>query len=595
MSQITPHVFISAASDDLRSARQVVKNALLSVGCYPIVQEHFEPDYRTVADMIRERIEECHAVIHLIGYRYGGEPSPESLPEGEGRRSWTQMEFFLAREMGVKTYLFLCDETYPFDTRESPEPNDEVELQRVYREMISTGEQLYTIVKSPEELARRVGEMRLEAAELRKEVERSRNQLSDALESMERHAETLQGGQRRIMAGLDDLSASVTDLAELGGIVADPESPQQFYHNARVYEMRGDYRSARRSYLDYFKFDIQLIDPHLRFQQFLKIQEGLEGARETYQWLAGQSRGTIVKLALALLWERQLRVNKMRDFLKSFPDFGPGYYLLSQDYSAARVGSQTLLDKRNERENLERFEELDGQGKVVRWFLDKSDVAEWRSDAETRLSVLGATRFAIDQPVTIYWTGHNTGWTGTIQISEISQEIFWRQRGEPEFVSTGFSDMRSYSTGKPHPQPNISLSRDALRGTLEVRYLNDRGESMGPFMIPYDFVEESISDARQILDMTSTGWVSFRLFDGKLLLYFTHLLVYRGSLESIEYGLDVEEPDRDFPFQPFDEPGSAPIDSDAVIYLEVPVETSYATVRVNYKDGSRSAVVRFNR
>jgi len=44
-----PKVFISATSGDLRSVRQIAKEALLSIGCHPGEQTNFEPDWRTVS------------------------------------------------------------------------------------------------------------------------------------------------------------------------------------------------------------------------------------------------------------------------------------------------------------------------------------------------------------------------------------------------------------------------------------------------------------------------------------------------------------------------------------------------------------------
>ena len=595
MAKITPHVFISAASDDLRSARQVVKNSLLTIGCYPVVQEHFEPDYRTVKEMIRGRIEDCHAVVHLIGKRYGGEPSPVSLPPGELRRSWTQMEFHIARELGRKTFLFICDESYPFDIPSGPEPDDEVELQKIYREEILTGEQLYIVVKSPEELALRISELKLEAAELREEVEKARNQLSDALVAMERSSGQLKSGQSKILAGLADLSFSFSELAELGGVIPDPKSPEQFYHNARLCEMTGDYGNARRAYQGYFQFDLDFLDPHLRFQDFLKIQEGLEGARETYQLIEKRSSGSICNLASALLWDRSLRVKKIDQFLETHPDFGPAWYILSEDFSAVRLGSQSLSDKRREKEALEKFQEFDANGKVVRWILDQGEVARWRADAEARLAALETSAYAIENPVSVYWMNHNTGWTGTIQIAEMTKEIFWKPPGADQFSSTGFSEIRSYSTGLPHPNGNIELPKDAKRGSFEIKYRNLAGVEMGPFTDFFDPLEEFIAQTKQVLNVSKSAWLAFREYDGKLLLYFTHLLTYRNGLSSIRYGLDIEIPNCDYPFSSDDEPTSAGIDPDLPIYIEVPEETKFATVVLRFKDETETEVVRINR
>ena len=84
-----PKVFISAVSGDLRGIRQIVKEALLTIHCHPVEQTNFAPDWRTVGAMLRGRIEDCQALIHIAGMRYGAEPDPATLPPGAARRSYT--------------------------------------------------------------------------------------------------------------------------------------------------------------------------------------------------------------------------------------------------------------------------------------------------------------------------------------------------------------------------------------------------------------------------------------------------------------------------------------------------------------------------
>jgi hypothetical protein len=99
-SEGTTRVFISATSKDLGTVRELVKQALLTMGCMPIEQTNFPPDYRGVREMIEEKIAGCEAVIHIVGIRYGAEPDPSTLPEGAARRSYTQMEADIARKLG---------------------------------------------------------------------------------------------------------------------------------------------------------------------------------------------------------------------------------------------------------------------------------------------------------------------------------------------------------------------------------------------------------------------------------------------------------------------------------------------------------------
>lgn len=43
---------------------------------------------------------------------------------------------------------------------------------------------------------------------------------------------------------------------------------------------------------------------------------------------------------------------------------------------------------------------------------------------------------------------------------------------------------------------------------------------------------------KQILPMTKENWIAFRNYDGKQLIYFTHLVVYRCGLSEIRYSFN---------------------------------------------------------
>jgi hypothetical protein len=88
-SEGTTRVFISATSKDLGPVRELVEEALLTMDCMPIEEANFPPDYRSVREMIEEKIAGCEAVIQIVGIRYGTEPDPSTLPEAAARRSYT--------------------------------------------------------------------------------------------------------------------------------------------------------------------------------------------------------------------------------------------------------------------------------------------------------------------------------------------------------------------------------------------------------------------------------------------------------------------------------------------------------------------------
>ena len=109
---VTPRIFISATSGDLKSHRATVAAALKKLETYAEVQDHWPPDYRAVEQMLRRRLKDCDTVIHLVGLRYGAEPG--ALPPGVPRRSCTRMEYHLARELKKPVYLFLLPATFPW-------------------------------------------------------------------------------------------------------------------------------------------------------------------------------------------------------------------------------------------------------------------------------------------------------------------------------------------------------------------------------------------------------------------------------------------------------------------------------------------------
>jgi tetratricopeptide (TPR) repeat protein len=158
-------IFISASSSDLRSFRNQVKIWLLDMGWLPVVQDHFAPDDKTVVEMLKKRISECDAVVHIIGQSYGAEP--KSPLKGEARKSYTQLEAVFARKMKKRLFTVLLDEDFPYDAHE-PERQELQVLQQAYRLQVATGELLYIPCSSPGDLEPEIRKLRVEVDRLHK-------------------------------------------------------------------------------------------------------------------------------------------------------------------------------------------------------------------------------------------------------------------------------------------------------------------------------------------------------------------------------------------------------------------------------------------
>ena len=79
----------------------------------------------------------------------------------------------------------------------------------------------------------------------------------------------VQQSSRRIEGSLDSIQQGFETLSQSGGVIQNPERPEQFYHNARVYEDRGDYLNARKSYNEFFKFHVRQVSVRDFWKRFV--------------------------------------------------------------------------------------------------------------------------------------------------------------------------------------------------------------------------------------------------------------------------------------------------------------------------------------
>ncbi|MEO1334328.1 MAG: hypothetical protein AAFV29_01735, partial [Myxococcota bacterium] len=251
-------------------------------------------------------------------------------------------------------------------------------------------------------------------------------------------------------------------------------------------------------------------------------------------------------------------------------------------------------DRAKERTLLLDFERLDATGKVGRWILNKGEIAEWHEDCAARLAMLKNFEHALSNPLSVIWTVHNAGWMGTIQIAEQAREIFWRKKGEPTFESTGHYSQAMGPNGLPMPTMTIDMHKRAPKTELEIKYVNLNGEMMGPFTEVFQPNQESLDQTKRILNMTKTAWVAFNEYDGRLLLYFTHLLCY-AEVSAIRYGLDTETPDQAYDVPQREGVGVIGIGADVDCYIVVPATTQTACVQVTFDDGETTDVEIFYR
>jgi TolA-binding protein len=377
--------------------------------------------------------------------------------------------------------------------------------------------------------------------------------------------------------------------------IAEPKRPDEFYHNARVYELSGDMLNARRSYLAFAGFDVDAIDPYTRFATLLRVQDGKAGAREVFGALSDKGKALSIKLVHILQFDDAQRLDKLNAFIAANPDFAPANFLLAQEFSEDRLGAQTLADKRNEAKALTKFMSYEKDGGLLKYFVDQTQLADWLDRSRSRLAALGDVLDPSRFVPTLTPMRSNQGWSMTISLPEPATAISWRMGDSGPFTDTGFLALNDQTTGKPMPNPSFELPSSTAAGTIAVKYLDIRGRETGPFDIRFDPEAALQQGDKQILDQFWTSWIAFDSGGNHGLVYFTQMLSYRCAIKEVHYSLNGAALDKSFEIPPCDKKDPYAIPYEAKGYIKVADSVTSMSVQVTYTDGTKSPVREYKR
>lgn len=426
-------------------------------------------------------------------------------------------------------------------------------------------------------------------------VKKTTETLAAGQQQQQVQAEKLQATTEQIAASIDTIAKGFAQLAEQGGAITEPKRPDEFYHNARVYELSGDMLNARRSYLAFAGFDVDAIDPYTRFATLLRVQDGKAGAREVFGALADKGKALSIKLVHILQFEDAQRLDKLNAFIAANPDFAPAYYLLAQEFSEDRLGSQTLADKRSEAQALTKFASYEKDGGLLKYFVDQTQLADWLDRSRSRLAALGDVLDPARFAPSLTPMRSNQGWSMTISLPEPATAISWRLGDAGPFTDTGLMALNDQRTGKPMPNPSFELPDSTAATTIAIKYLDIRGRETGPFVIRFDPDAALQQGNKQILDQFWTSWIAFDASGNHGLVYFTQMLSYRCAIKEVRYSLNGPALDKSLAMPPCNAKDPYAIPDNYMPYFKVADSVTSMSVQVTYTDGTKSPVREYKR
>lgn len=455
-----------------------------------------------------------------------------------------------------------------------------------------------TVAKKTEEIASTQQQQAVQGAETQKSVEavkQTTETLAAGQKQQAAQAEKLQATTEQIAVSIDTIAKGFAALAAQGGAIADPKRPDEYYHNARVYELSGDMLNARRSYLAFAGFDVDAIDPYTRFATLLRVQDGKAGSREVFGALADKGKALSIKLVHLEQFDDAQRLEKLNAFISANPDFAPAYYLLAQEFSEDRLGSQSLSDKRSEAQALTKFVSYEKDGGLLKYFVDQTQLADWLDRSRSRLAALGDVLDPARFAPTLTPMRSNQGWSMTISLPEVATAISWRLGNSGPFTDTGFLSTNDPRTGKPMPNPSFELPDSTAATTIAIKYLDLRGRETGPFDIKFDPDAALQQGSKQILDQFWTSWIAFDASGNHGLVYFSQMLSFRCAIKEVHYGLNGAALDKEIKMPPCDKKDPYAIPYDYQPYFKVADSVKSMSVQVTYMDGTQSPVREYKR
>jgi len=421
-------------------------------------------------------------------------------------------------------------------------------------------------------------------------VQESLFRVEKKLDAVQADTTSIRQDTSKIAASVEEIAKRFDSLGASGGLIPGAKTPEEHYHNARVHELGGNFSAARKEYSEYLLSNLEVIDPWQSYAGMLKAQEGRAGAIETIRYFGDklEPRTVSYQTALASLEEGETRLTKLQALAASHPDYGPLAWLISQEYSEARRGDQTLADQRTEKEWLAKFREAQAAGKFEKYFLDKKEAQKWIENAEARWAKLSSTPGnVLDNPVTLTAQQSNAGWGVIFGLTDVkAKELFYKLDGSGDFESTGHLPNQNPLTGLPMvnlfvPLPNLAPGDHII----EAKYVDKNGETNGPYTLRFSTGDQQMAQGKMMLNASAGSWLSFRDYEGKVLLYFTTLMSYRPLIKEVRYSLNTDALDKIFKFKPSEKM----FEVGDEVYLAVPGDSEFATVQVTFKDGTASA------
>jgi len=285
------------------------------------------------------------------------------------------------------------------------------------------------------------------------------------------------------------IGANVEGIGKLGGLIKNPTTPAEIYHNARIHELSGDFSNAFAAYSQYVSFNQDFVDPYITYIELLLTQRGRQGALREFEALTtNYPENFVIEFASLRLVTYEERVKKLTEFLEEHSDFAPVLLDLANHYSEEEMPRRSELDIQTERRWLEDFLRVSNQGGLTRYYLDKHRPEELLTDAQGRLT---KTSGAGESGETVSLKDGNL-----VHVTDLKATSIEYSFDQQEWLPTEFGKLPILCYGWIRDKRLL----DDDYTTVYVRYSDQRGQWSQNYSFPI-----SPSDKARLREFESIG------------------------------------------------------------------------------------------
>lgn len=328
--------------------------------------------------------------------------------------------------------------------------------------------------------------------------------------------------------GFADLQSQFANLQK-GSIVNNPQTPQEWYSNARLYQLKGDTANAIQAYEGYFQYGLEFVDPYLEYSDLLKATEGIARAREKVDayYNANTTSPTLDLASARLLENASDRLARYTTLAARAPQFGPVFYELGAEYSRALGAASTadLLKKQGDAYTTLFALEKAAQG-YTRYFIDKALAEKNLADAQKTFDALANARTVTGKLDAIVYQ-YNDGMQFIVLLSEsgVKKLLFDIDNPKPT---------RETGTVTATGTPNVTIGKIPLpvgKHTLYLQYI-DANDTPSPVFEKEFEVRQLFATFQQQPADFSTNTFSGAFLAGVTGAAFEDFFTYRWSIDS---------------------------------------------------------------